>query len=91
MPEIDINAADEHTYDVTVTADDGSRTEHTVHVSPAWSAGLGLSAAQEPALVRASMVYLLEREPPSSVLRSFGLDEIVRYFPEYPDEITELL
>ena len=91
MPDLDITAADQHTYDVTITADDGSRTDHTVHVSPAWLAGLGLSAAQEPVLVRASMLYLLEREPPSSILPSFGLDEIVRYFPQYQDEITDLL
>jgi hypothetical protein len=91
MPEIDIKAADEHAYDVTVTADDGSRTDHSVHVSPAWLAALGLSAAQEPVLVRASMIFLLEREPPSAILPSFGLDEIVRYFPDYQEQIPDLL
>jgi hypothetical protein len=50
-------------------------------------ADLGLSDAQEPLLVRASLVYLLEREPPSSILREFTLDDIARYFPDYPAEI----
>jgi hypothetical protein len=37
------------------------------------------------------MVYLLEREPPSSVLDAFTLDDITRYFPGYPDEIAARL
>ena len=91
MPDIDIAAADANTYDVTITADDGQQTTHRVWVPPAILTDLGLSEAQEPALVRASMAYLLEREPPSSILPQFGLDEIARYFPNYPTEIGTLL
>lgn len=39
------------------------------------------------ALVRESFVFLLEREPPSSILKTFDLSVIARYFPEYPDEM----
>ena len=35
-------------------------------------------------LVRRSFEFLLEREPPQSILRKFGLADIERYFPEYP-------
>jgi hypothetical protein len=37
------------------------------------------------------MAYLLEREPASSILPQFGLDEIARFFPNYPTEIGTLL
>jgi hypothetical protein len=91
MPDIDIAAADANTYDVTITEDDGEQTSHRVWVPPSVLTDLGLSEAQEPVLVRASMAYLLEREPASSILPQFGLDEIARFFPNYPTEIGTLL
>jgi hypothetical protein len=54
---------------VTVTDDDLSRLD---------------SGARDPhPLVDASFRFLLERESPTSILRSFDLLEIGRYFPEY--------
>ena len=91
MPDIDIAAADANTYDVTITDDAGAQTSHRVWVPPSILTDLGLSEAQEPVLVRASMAYLLEREPASSILPQFGLDEIARFFPNYPTEIGALL
>jgi hypothetical protein len=91
MAELDITAADQHVYDVTITGDDGRQSLHRVTVPVRFLTDLGLAASQEPLLVRASMVYLLEREPPSSVLAAFTLDDITRYFPGYPDEIPARL
>jgi hypothetical protein len=91
MHDIDITAAGEHSYDVTTTDDSGSTTRHRVTVPQRLMTDLGLAASQEPVLVRASLRYLLEREPGSSVLASFSLDDITRYFPGYPDEIVTLL
>lgn len=34
-------------------------------------------------LVRASFEFLLEREPPESILQAFEITVISRYFPEY--------
>jgi hypothetical protein len=34
-------------------------------------------------LVKKSFEFLLEREPNTSILRSFDLSVIARYFPEY--------
>jgi hypothetical protein len=90
MPDIDINAAGVNAYDVTITTDEGE-TAHRVWVPPAMLTELGLSEAQEPVLVRASIGYLLEREPATSILPEFGLDEIARFFPNYPTEIGTLL
>jgi hypothetical protein len=49
-------------------------------------ADLGLSAAQEPLLVRATLVYLLEHDP-AAVPERFTLDEVGDVIPEYRDEI----
>jgi hypothetical protein len=91
MPDFEINAADEHVYDVTITDDDGAQTSHRVTVPESFLTDQGLAASQEPILVRASIRYLLDREPPSSILSAFTLDDITRYFPAYPDEIATLL
>ncbi len=38
-------------------------------------------------LVRATFGFLLEREPQSSILASFDITVVARYFPEYETEI----
>ncbi len=65
-------------------------TAHTVRVTPEMVAALGWSGPESD-LVRESFAFLLEREPQTSILRSFDLDVIGRYFPEYPEEITRLV
>jgi hypothetical protein len=35
------------------------------------------------ATVRRAFEFLLEREPPSSILRRFALEDIANYFPEF--------
>ena len=42
-------------------------------------------------LVEASFAFLLEREPKESILRSFELPVIARYFPEYERRIGDYL
>jgi len=65
----------------------GRRTEHTVTVSPAslahWASGSSQKEVED--LVRRSFEFLLEREPASSILRSFDLSVIESYFPEYDE------
>jgi hypothetical protein len=50
-----------------------------------------VTGADDENLVRESFVFLLEREPPSSILKRFSLDVISGYFPEYPEEIRRRL
>ncbi|MDQ6879433.1 MAG: hypothetical protein M3082_17405 [Candidatus Dormibacteraeota bacterium] len=40
-------------------------------------------------LVKRSFEYLLEREPPQSILPRFSLQDIERYFPDYPATIRQ--
>lgn len=47
----------------------------------------GSSHYEPTALVDESFRFLLEREPASSILRSFQLSDIERYFPEYRESI----
>ena len=67
----------------------GQRTEHTVTVSPASLARWGIGAEPKDVedLVRRSFEFLLEREPPSAILRQFELSVIESYFPEYDELI----
>jgi hypothetical protein len=75
---------------VTV-GDDAAATRHEVTVTAADLARLARDASEPTQLVRASFEFLLEREPRESILRSFELPLIGRYFPEYPDEIVRRL
>jgi hypothetical protein len=91
MPDLHITASGEHIYAVVLTDDGGAETRHRVTVPERFLTDHGVAAAQEPVLVRASMQYLLAREPPASILSAFSLDDITRYFPGYPAEIVALL
>lgn len=89
-PGLDITASDAHVYDATITHASGARTRHCVSVPDGLLASLGLSEAQEPVLVRASLVYLLEHDP-AALPERFGLDEIGHAVPEYRDGILDRL
>ncbi len=62
--------------------------DHDVRVERADLERLDPGAADPTDLVRRSFAFLLEREPPSSILRSFDLPVIGRYFPEYESQIA---
>ena len=64
----------------------GGTSEHEVLVDRATLDDLAPGATPE-ALVAESFRFLLEREPPESILRSFELPIIGRYFADYAEEI----
>ncbi len=66
-----------------IVADDAGETQFDVQVDTATLARLAPGAIDPQELVRASFEFLLEREPRSSILRSFELPVIGRYFPDY--------
>ena len=66
---------------------DVSPSEHDVAVARDDLARLAPGADDPVDLVRRSFVFLLAREPKESILRSFDLPVIGRYFPEYEREI----
>jgi hypothetical protein len=74
--------------DVAV-GDDPGATRHRVSVSEDTLARLAPGASEPTQLVRASFEFLLEREPRESILHSFELPLIGRYFPEYEATIRQ--
>lgn len=62
-------------------------TQHRVRVTKAEIDRLAHGRPVED-LLRESFRFLIEREPNTSILRSFGLPQIGRYFPEYQQEMS---
>lgn len=81
--------ADSWTCDVTIDVEGGPTTRHEVTVRAADLERLDPGALDPHLLVDRSFRFLLQREPPSSILRSFDLLEIARYFPEYEASIRQ--
>jgi hypothetical protein len=88
-PKISVQSAGSNKYRVTI--DEGqTNSTHEVTVTPLELAKYGGQATAER-LVEASFEFLLERESKESILRSFNLSDIERYFPEYPKQIRQRL
>ncbi len=66
-------------------------TNHRVTVPQSLLDDLQLSDDDLEVVVRESFEFLLEREPPSSILPEFSLNEISRFFPEYSEELSRRL
>lgn len=79
-------------YEFQVTVREGSsETNHTVSLKRSDYERLAGGEVSPEALVTESFRFLLEREPKESILRSFDLTVISRYFPEYEREIKQRL
>lgn len=74
-----------------VTVEDGSTTQHTVTVTPDYWQKLTGGRVPAETLIEKSFEFLLERESNTSILRSFDLPVIQRYFPEYERTIIGTL
>jgi hypothetical protein len=84
-------AADGESWRCEVNIDQaGERTQHVVTVRPAdlerWASGSEVKDVED--LVARSFEFLLEREQPKSILATFELSAIQRYFPEYDGIFT---
>jgi hypothetical protein len=82
VPDITVTRQDVVRFLVTVV-ERGTRTEHEVTVSAADLEGLGEGYPSAEDFVRACFEFLLEREPKESILRTFDVGVIGRYFPEF--------
>ena len=86
---ISIKKLDDTHYEVTVA--ERTTTVHTVTVTADYAAKLTGGQATTEQLVQRSFDFLLERESNTSILRSFDLPVIGRYFPEYEGTIRRML
>jgi hypothetical protein len=73
-----------------VTVKAGATTHHRVRVTRADVERFAADRSAEE-LLRESFRFLLEREPNTSILGSFDLPLIGRYFPEYERKIRQQL
>lgn len=91
MPaSIQVEKRSEGRYQVTVQ-DGASQSSHVVTVPPAYERKLNPGGVSTEELIRRSFEFLLEREPKESILKSFDLPVIARYFPDYEQEIRKRL
>ena len=74
-------------YRVTVE-EGGSRSQHTVTLKEGYYRKLTGGKITPEELIRKSFEFLLERESKESILSSFELPVIQRYFPEYERTIS---
>ncbi len=86
---ITVEKIDERTFKVTVPG--RTTTTHMVTVDPAYHEKLTGGHVTAEKLVEQSFEFLLERESNTSILRSFELPVIGRYFPEYEATIRKML
>ena len=72
-----------------VTVDAKNSTSHNVTLTDDVHQNLTNGKVSKKALIEFSFKFLLEREPNTSILTSFELSVISRYFPEYIKTIKE--
>ena len=90
MTDIDVScvtAADGWLCQVIVK-DHGSESRHSVTATRADFQRLASSGETPERLIRRSFEFLLQREPKESILKSFALPDIGRYFPAFEAQIS---
>ena len=84
---IEVEKKDKDEFKVIVTYE-GVNTEHNVSLDDAYYQKLTGGKITKEELIKRSFEFLLMRESNQSILSSFDLSVINRYFPEYEDEIS---
>lgn len=66
-------------------------TGHKVRLPATFLDDLLLTGVDPAVVVRETIEFLLEREPATSILAEFSLEDVSRYFPEFPGELQRRL
>jgi len=66
-------------------------TSHRVIVPDGLLDEVGLAGADEERVVQETMRFLLEREPATSILPEFALDDVPRYFEDFYENLRRRL
>ena len=82
---VSIRKLSDDVFEVTVAKT--STTTHTVTVTDQSLSDLSDSNVTKTQLLEFSFRFLLEREPNTSILSSFDINVISRYFCDYKDEV----
>jgi hypothetical protein len=73
---------------VVLVREKETQSQHLVTLDDAYYQLLTQGKIPKEDLIRKSFQFLLEREAKESILRSFNLQMIKRYFPEYEEEMS---
>jgi len=84
--KIAITTVDDDTFGVEISGE--GTTKHTVTLTDVYHEKLTNFSIHKDELVRRSIMFLLDREPKESILKSFDLSVIAQYFPEYESTIS---
>ncbi len=84
------NDGDPFEFDVAVREGD-TETRHRVTMTESTYRKLTGGGVGPERCVEAAFKYLLDREPKESILSSFDITVISRYFPSFEDEISNYL
>lgn len=87
---IEIKKKNNQEFTVIVTHE-GITTEHTVSLDDSYYQKLTGGKITREELIKRSFEFLLKRESNQSILSSFDLKVINRYFSEYEGEISRIL
>ena len=82
---ISIEKRNDNVFEVTVA--DSVTTTHTVTVTDQSLTDLTYNNTTKTQLLEFSFNFLLDREPNTSILSSFDINVISRYFSDYGDEV----
>ena len=82
---ISIKQLKDDVFEISVA--DTPTTTHTVTVTDQSLSDLSDSNVTKTQLLEFSFRFLLEREPNTSILSSFDINVISRYFSDYKDEV----
>ena len=66
-------------------------TGHKIRLPETFLDDLMLTGVDQELIVRETIDFLLEREPATSILPEFSLEDVSRYFPEFPKELQRRL
>jgi hypothetical protein len=86
MTDIAVTPTEPDRFGVEVTEGD-TVTSHRIAVPTETLDEFAVSGADREQVVRQTFAFLLEREPATSIEREFTLDDVSRYFPEFPEEL----
>ncbi len=84
---ITVKKNDEKTYTVTVE-EGGTMSSHKVTLNDSYHKKLTDGKESKESLIERAFEFLLQRESKESILSSFDLTAINRYFPEFEKKIT---
>jgi hypothetical protein len=87
MAEIVTRAVDQQLYEAEVTQQ-GGRYAYLVSVPDDLVERTGADPAT---IVRATLAFLLDREPPTSIMARFDCSVVSGFFPEYEAELASYL